>query len=90
MLDLVVSVPYLMVVVLLVTGVALTPVVLVGLPLVALGLGLAAVLGPLERARLRPSPGFGTAPRARSRPDAGRWRRLLLDSRPWWAACTCW
>jgi len=87
-LDLVLAVPYLLVVSLLVIGAALVPVLFVGVPILALALLLAMALGPFERARLQAFTGAVVAPR-RPRPrsaSAGRWQLWLRDSRPWRAA----
>jgi signal transduction histidine kinase len=85
-LDFVTAPVYFLVVLLLVGGVASIPAALVGVPLLAVGLVAAVVLGNLERLRLRAFTGIAIGPPTPPRSDQPAWRRLLLDARPWRAS----
>jgi signal transduction histidine kinase len=85
-LDLITAPVYILVVVLLVSGVASIPAALLGVPFVVVGLFSAVLLGNLERLRLLAFTGIAIGPPNPPRPDQPAWRRLLLDARPWRAS----
>jgi signal transduction histidine kinase len=81
--DLILSVPYLLVLILTVVGLVLVPVFLIGVPWLAVLLAICFGNGYLERARLEAMTGVRIgAPRG---PDVTKsfWRRRVLDPRPW-------
>jgi len=80
--DLVLSLPYLLLLVMLVVGVCLTPFVLVGVPIVAVCLVCARICGELERLRARSLIGVGV-PRPAPRERRAWWQRVLFDGRSW-------
>lgn len=82
-LDLILSVPYLVLIVFAVVGVALTPLAGVGLVLLGLCAIVAFGLAYLERARLAAFVGVDVpAPPAPSQATSF-WRRLVFNGRPW-------
>ncbi len=85
-LDVVLAVPYLLLIVLLVVGIGLVPAFGAGLPLVIAALVGARASAVLERARLRAFADRFVPAAPPPRPDQPTWRRLLLDGRPWKAA----
>jgi signal transduction histidine kinase len=85
-LDMFLAGPYLAITGFLVGGIAALPALLIGLPLLAVALFVAFVLSFFERARLLAFTGVAIARPAPRPADQPRWRRLLLDSRPWRAA----
>jgi signal transduction histidine kinase len=70
----------------LVVGLAMIPVLGIGVPITAIVLAFAHVLGAFERARIAAFSGTRIGPA--SPPPAGQpaWRRLLFDARPWRAS----
>jgi signal transduction histidine kinase len=80
-LDLLLAIPYLVLVVLALVGIVLVPVFLIGAPILAAVLAVALGLGHLERARVQALLGVHVA--APAPPPVLGWRRFLLDSRPW-------
>jgi signal transduction histidine kinase len=82
-LDLMLAIPYLMIVVVTIVGVVLAPVLLIGVPLLAASLAAAFLLGNAERARVFALTGVRvTAPSAPAERPA-LWKRVLLDRRSW-------
>jgi signal transduction histidine kinase len=81
--DLLLSVPYLLVGVLLVVGVSTIPALLLGVPITIAVLLAAMVVAALERARVRAFTGIHVPAPPPPRGDRPAWRRYLLDGRPW-------
>jgi signal transduction histidine kinase len=82
-LDLVLSVPLIVFLALFVTTVVLVPVFGLGIPGLLLGLLVARVAGPVERARLRAFTGAVVAPPPGPAPTASFWRRYVAEPRGW-------
>ncbi len=77
---------YLTVTAVLLTGLAMIPAFGIGIPVVAVTLLVALLLGAFERARVEAFTGVRIGPPAHPDPRRPTWRRYLLDGRPWRAA----
>ncbi len=84
--SLLLSIGYLLVGVLLITGLATIPAFGVGLPIAIVALLIALLLAKFERTRTEAFTGVPVRPPAPTRREGPAWRRYLLDGRPWRAS----
>jgi signal transduction histidine kinase len=82
-LDLILAIPYLIILILIVVGLMALPAAGSGVLILVPTLLVAAFAGIIERARVYAFVGVYVPPGNHPSPDEPLWRRLLLDARPW-------